>query len=245
MLENIPESPLDSKEIRPVNLKGDQPWIFTWRTGAEAPVFWSSDLKRQFIVKVPDAGKDWGQKEKRESECEMVGRYPDAMIVSLGKCWEMVRDRETWCAAVHGVTKSRTQLGDWKTTHTHTHTSESLCCTKCYQRLTQCCNQIYFIKEKKATSFGVKKRYDVYIMMDCCMCCLRIRINLVNVLGGQSTHSGSVELFLLWERHLNWFCKKKTENKGGEDISESRKILVLKCYGMSRNLTTSHKPLLI
>ena len=62
VLEKTPESPLDSKEIKPVNLKGDQSWIFTERTDVEveAPVFWSPDAKSQLIGKVPDAGKDWG-----------------------------------------------------------------------------------------------------------------------------------------------------------------------------------------
>ena len=66
VLEKTPESPLDSKEIKPVNLKGDQSWIFTERTDAEAetPVFWPSDANRWLIGKVPDAEKDWGQKEK-------------------------------------------------------------------------------------------------------------------------------------------------------------------------------------
>ena len=75
VLEKTRESNLDSKEIKPVNLKGNQPWIFTGRTDAEAeaPVFWSSDVNRQLIGKVPDAGKDWGQKEKRASEDEMAG----------------------------------------------------------------------------------------------------------------------------------------------------------------------------
>ena len=75
VLEKTPESPLDSKEIKPVNLKGDQPWIFTGRTDveAEAPVFWSSDENRQLIGKAYDTGKDWGQKEKRASEDETVG----------------------------------------------------------------------------------------------------------------------------------------------------------------------------
>ena len=71
----LPESPLDSKEIKPVNLKGDQLWIFTGKTDAEEPVFWSSDANRRFFGKVPDAGKDWGQKEKRASENKMVGRH--------------------------------------------------------------------------------------------------------------------------------------------------------------------------
>ena len=75
VLEKTPESPLDSKEIKPVNHKGDQPWIFTGRTDveAEAPVFWSSDENRQLTGKVHSAGKYWGKKEKRASEDETVG----------------------------------------------------------------------------------------------------------------------------------------------------------------------------
>ena len=67
--ENTLESPFDSKEIKLVNLKGNQLWILVGRTGAEAetPVFWSSDANSWLIGKVPDAGKDWGQK-KRASE---------------------------------------------------------------------------------------------------------------------------------------------------------------------------------
>ena len=75
MLEKTPESPMDSKDIKPVNLKRDQPWIFTGWTNvaAEAPVFWSSDVNRRLIGKVPDAGNDWGEKEKRASDDEMAG----------------------------------------------------------------------------------------------------------------------------------------------------------------------------
>ena len=77
VLEKTPESPLDSKEIKPVNLKGDQAWIFTGRTDAEAeaPIFWSSDVNSWLIGKVPDVWKDWGQKEKRASEDEMTGQH--------------------------------------------------------------------------------------------------------------------------------------------------------------------------
>ena len=76
MLEKTLQSPLDSKEIKPVNLKGDQSWIFTRRTDAEAEalVFWSSDANRWLTGKVPDSGKDWGQK-KRVSEDEMDGGH--------------------------------------------------------------------------------------------------------------------------------------------------------------------------
>ena len=75
VLEKIPESPLDSKEIKPVNFKGNQPWIFIGKADAEAEasVFWSSDVNSQLIGKVPDPGKDWGQKGKRASEDEMAG----------------------------------------------------------------------------------------------------------------------------------------------------------------------------
>ena len=75
VLEKTPESPLDSKEIKAVNLKGNQPWKLIGRTDAdaEALVFWSSDVNRWVVGKVPDAGKDWGQKEKRASEEEKAG----------------------------------------------------------------------------------------------------------------------------------------------------------------------------
>ena len=65
----------DSKEIKPVNPKGNQPWIFTGRTDdeAEAPILWPPDAKSQIIGKDPDAGKDWGQEEKGMTEDEMVG----------------------------------------------------------------------------------------------------------------------------------------------------------------------------
>ena len=74
VLEKTPESPLDSK-IKSVYLKGNQLWRFTGRTDAEAPVFWSPDVIRLLIGKMPDAGKDWGQKEKRASEDEMAGQH--------------------------------------------------------------------------------------------------------------------------------------------------------------------------
>ena len=75
VLEKTPGSPLDSKEIKPVNLKGNQPWILIGRTYAEAetPVFWSSDMNSWQTGNVPDAGKDWRQKEKGTIEDEMVG----------------------------------------------------------------------------------------------------------------------------------------------------------------------------
>ena len=74
VLEKTLGSPLDGKEIQSVHPKGNQPWIFIGRTDAEVegPVFWSPDVKGQFIENDPDAGKDWGQEEKRVTEDEMV-----------------------------------------------------------------------------------------------------------------------------------------------------------------------------
>ena len=74
VLEKILESPLDCKEIKPVNPKENQLWIFIGRTDAEteAPILWPPDLKSQLIGKDPDAGKDWGQ-EKGTTEDEMIG----------------------------------------------------------------------------------------------------------------------------------------------------------------------------
>ena len=72
-LEKTLESPLDSKEIKPVNPKGNQFWVFTGRIDAEAegPIFWPPDVKSQLIGKDPDV-KDWKQKENRAAEDEMV-----------------------------------------------------------------------------------------------------------------------------------------------------------------------------
>ena len=74
VLEKSLDSPLDSKEIKPVNPKRNQPWIFIGRTDAEveAPILWPLDVKGWLIRKDPDAGKDWGQKEKGVAEDEMV-----------------------------------------------------------------------------------------------------------------------------------------------------------------------------
>ena len=74
VLENTLESPLDSREIKSINPKGNQPWIFIGRTDAkaEAPIFWPPDAKIWLIGKDPDDGKDWRQK-KRAAEDEIVG----------------------------------------------------------------------------------------------------------------------------------------------------------------------------
>ena len=81
------ESPLDYKEIKPVNPKRNQPWIFTGRTVAEAeiPILWPRDVKTQLIGKDSDDEKDWRQKEKWATEDEMIGCITDSMDVNLSK----------------------------------------------------------------------------------------------------------------------------------------------------------------
>ena len=81
LLEKTLENPLDCKEIKSVNAKGNQSWIFFGRTDAEAgtPTLWPPDMKRWLIGKDLDAGKDWGQEEKGTTEDEMAGwhHWPD------------------------------------------------------------------------------------------------------------------------------------------------------------------------
>ena len=75
VLEKILESPLDCKEMKPVNLEGIQSWIFIERIDAEASILWLPDVKNWLIGKDPDAGQDWRQEEKGMTEDEMVERH--------------------------------------------------------------------------------------------------------------------------------------------------------------------------
>ena len=113
VLEETLESPLDCNEIQPGNPKGNQPWIFIWRTDAEAeaPLLWPPDTKSQLIGKDPDAGKDWRQQRMR-----WLDSITDWMYMNVNELREIVEDRGAWHAAVYGVTKSQTRLSDWTTT---------------------------------------------------------------------------------------------------------------------------------
>ena len=114
VLEKTLESPLDNKEIKPVNPKGNQPWIFIGRTGTEteAPILWLSDEKSQLTGKDPEAGKDWGQEEKGVTEDKWLDGITDWMDMNLSKLWKIVKDRGAWPAAVPRVSKSQTWLSN-------------------------------------------------------------------------------------------------------------------------------------
>ena len=94
VLEKTPETPLESKEIKPVNPKGNQPWVFIGRTDAKAetPILWPPDAKNWLLGKDPDAGKDWRWEEKGMTEEEMVVCIMDSMYMNLSKLWELVKD---------------------------------------------------------------------------------------------------------------------------------------------------------
>ena len=118
VLEEALESPLDCKEIKPINSEGKQPWVLTGRTDpeVEAPVLWPSHEKRRLPGKDPDVGKVWRQEEKGTTEDEMAGQCHRSYHMNLTQLQEAVEDRWAWRALIHGVTKSRTLLNDWTTT---------------------------------------------------------------------------------------------------------------------------------
>ena len=102
MLEKTLRSPLDSKEIKPVNPKGNKPWILVGKTDAEvqAPIFWS--LEKTLML-----GKIESRKGRERQRMKLYGII-DSMDMSLSKLQEIVKDREIWHAVVHGVEKSWT-----------------------------------------------------------------------------------------------------------------------------------------
>ena len=110
------ESPLGSKEIKPVNPKRNQPWIFVGRTDAEAPIFWSPNVKSWLTGKDFGARKDWGREEKGATEDEMGEWHRQRNGREFGQTLTNSEGQGSLVCCVHGVGNSWARLNSWTTT---------------------------------------------------------------------------------------------------------------------------------